>query len=398
MTADAQTMLLMTDAIAFVAAAFLFIEWRSLGERFLLSFALGFLAIVVGSSLAPLRQEGSFLVGVWISNSMVPLAHLAFLHGAASFADRRISPGWFLAPALCCVLMGFVGLGAAGGDRDQVMSMLNAGFVAVLSLKAASVLPRSARSGGSETRMLACTFLFHGGFYAVKTVCAFVPGAFVSLSSYAGTMIVVSLFEGVLVAVALAMSIAGALRRRREDRVTRLAESDPLTGLLNRRGFEDRLKALLRGDERDDCGALLLIDVDHFKSVNDRFGHQEGDRLLVALAAYLKLRSPAAAIIGRFGGDEFAIVLPHFDEASALDFAQGLCSGFAHRMGPENTGTLSIGCAALRSGAGGLSDAHLRADRSLYDAKSKGRNRASLRPVAPAGRGEVAFLPLAAHA
>ncbi|EJL29269.1 GGDEF domain-containing protein [Novosphingobium sp. AP12] len=397
MAADAQTMLLMTNAIAFVAAAFLFIEWRTLGERFLLSFALGFLSIVVGSSLAPLRQGGSFLVGVWISNSMVPLAHLAFLHGAASFSGRRISRAWFLTPVLCCALMGYAGLDAALGDRDQLMSLFNAGFVAVLSLKAASVLPPASGSGGSETRMLAYTFLFHGSFYTLKALCAFVPGAFVSLSSYAGTMIVVSLFEGVLVAVALAMSIAGALRRRREDRVTRLAESDPLTGLLNRRGFEERLKALYADDQPQDCGALLLIDVDHFKSVNDRFGHQEGDRLLVALAKYLKLRSPAAAIIGRFGGDEFAVVLPRFDEARALDLAHGLCSGFANRMGPENSGTLSIGCAALRGGIEGWPDAHLRADRSLYDAKSEGRNRASLRPVASSAPGELAFFPMAAN-
>lgn len=378
MATDAQTMLLMTNAIAFVAAAFLLIEWRSLGERFLLSFALGFLSIVVGSSLAPLRLQGSFMVGVWLSNSMVPLAHLGFLHGAASFSGKRISPAWFMTPVLCCALMAFAGLDAAGSERAQLMSMFNAGSVAILSLKAASVLPSPFRPGPSETRMLACTFLFHGSFYAVKTLCAFVPGAFVDLASYAGTMIVISLFEGVLVAVALAMSITGALRRRREDRVTRLAESDPLTGVLNRRGFEKQVAALPYADG-DVCGTLLLIDVDHFKTVNDRFGHQEGDRLLVSLADYLKLRSPAAAIIGRFGGDEFAVILPRIDEMRALDFAQSLCSGFAHRLGPENSGTLSIGCAALLGGIDGLPDAHLRADRSLYDAKNKGRNRASLR-------------------
>ncbi|MFD2134144.1 hypothetical protein ACFSLT_00860 [Novosphingobium resinovorum] len=98
-------MLLLSNAIAFVAATFLLIEWRSLRERFLLSFALGFLCIVVGCTLAPLRQSGDFLLGVWLSNSMVPLAHFMFLHGAASFAQRRLSRVWFLAPLACSALM-----------------------------------------------------------------------------------------------------------------------------------------------------------------------------------------------------------------------------------------------------------------------------------------------------
>jgi diguanylate cyclase len=379
MAVDAQTMLLMTNGIALVAAAFLFMEWRALREAFLLSFALGFSSIVIGSSLSTMRQEGSFVVGVWIANSMVPLAHLAFLHGAAAFAGRRIAPAWFLVPVASCLAMGLSLVDGAGTLRDQLMSLFNAGAVAVLSLKAASVLPRTSGTGASETRMLAGTFLIHGSFYTVKTLCAFAPGAFVDLSSYAGTMIVVSLFEGALVAVALAMSIAAALRRRREGHVIRLAESDPLTGLYNRRGFENRVQTLAEGGTHE-RGALLLIDIDHFKAVNDRFGHQEGDRLLVSLAEYLHLRCPGSAIVGRLGGDEFAVLLPGFDEASALDLAHALCRGFGGKGTSErdSSGTLSIGCAALEFPAADLKAAYLRADRNLYDAKRNGRGRASL--------------------
>jgi hypothetical protein len=86
MSVDAQTMLLLSNAIAFVAATFLLIEWRSLRERFLLSFALGFLCIVVGCTLAPLRQSGDFLLGVWLSNSMVPLAR----HSGGLTPDKSI--------------------------------------------------------------------------------------------------------------------------------------------------------------------------------------------------------------------------------------------------------------------------------------------------------------------
>ncbi|WP_159981965.1 MULTISPECIES: GGDEF domain-containing protein [unclassified Novosphingobium] len=373
MAVDAQTMMWLTDGIAFVAATFLFIEWRTLHERFLLSFALGFLCIVVGCSLAPLREAGSFYIGIWLSNSMLPLAHLCFLHGTAAFVGHRLARAWFFVPALCSGLMAMPHMDA------QTLSLFNAGCVAVLSLSTAGVLLGERRTNGSETQMLLCTFLFHGGFYAVKALSAFAPGAFVNLYHYSGTMIVISLFEGVLVEVALAMSIAGALRRRREHRVTRLAESDPLTGLLNRRGFEAQAKSLLAKAGKGG-GALLLIDVDHFKTVNDSFGHQEGDRLLVALARYLQLETPVDAVIGRLGGDEFAVILPRLDEAAALQFAQGLCSGFGRRVGPQHCGTLSIGCASFGAGTGNLSEVHLQADRGLYDAKSKGRNRPGLGP------------------
>jgi diguanylate cyclase (GGDEF)-like protein len=283
---------------------------------------------------------------------------------------------------------------ALPGMDDQFLSLFNAGFVTLLSLRTAAVLLGARRATGSETQMLVWTFLVHGGFYAIKTACVFVPGAFVSLASLTGTMIAASLFEGVLVAVALAMAIAGALRRRREDVVTRLADSDPLTGLLNRRGFERRATALLARPNLG--GVLLLIDVDHFKTVNDRYGHQEGDRLLVALAEYLKARTPAAAIVGRFGGDEFAVVLPRFGEAAGLQFAQGLCEGFGRGAGREDCGTLSIGCAPFGPFASDLAQVHLLADRGLYLAKSRGRNRAGV--VAPDfGQEDDAFLPLVAN-
>lgn len=360
-------MLLLSNAIAFVAAAFLLIEWRTLREDFLRSFALGFLSIVVGCTLAPLRLHGNFVVGVWLSNSMVPLAHMLFLHGAAAFVGRRLSLGWKLTPLLCSVLMA----APLPGDRDQIMSFLNAACVALLSLRAAMLLYETRRETSSETRMLLSTFIAHGSFYTIKAICAFAPGAFVDLSSYSGAIIPLSLFEGILVEVALAMSIAGALRRRREDRANRIAESDPLTGLLNRRGFEARTAAALPGG-----GTLLIIDIDNFKTINDCFGHQVGDRLLMTLAEFLRAELPVGALAARLGGDEFAVLLPAMDSAGGLLVAQALCSGFAARQGADNCGTLSIGCAAFAPHTRDLSIAESMADRALYDAKREGRNRA----------------------
>lgn len=362
-------MLLLSNAIAFVAAAFLLIEWRSLREDFLCSFALGFLSIVIGCTLAPLRMQGDFVIGVWLSNSMVPLAHMLFLHGTAAFVGRRLGLAWVLSPLVCSALMAI----PLPGDRDQIMSFLNAACVALLSLRAATLLYEARHEASSETRMLLSTFIAHGSFYTIKALCAFAPGAFIDLSSYSGAIIPLSLFEGILVEVALAMSIAGALRRRREDRANRIAESDPLTGLLNRRGFEARTAAALPGG-----GTLLLIDVDNFKTINDGFGHQEGDRLLVTLADFLRTDLPAGAIAARLGGDEFAVLLPSIGSTRGLSLAETLCTGFAARRGADRSGTLSIGCAAFAPQTRDLFMAESLADRALYDAKRAGRNRARL--------------------
>jgi diguanylate cyclase (GGDEF)-like protein len=409
MAVDPHTMLLLTNGIAFVSAAFLLLEWRASGERFLARFALGFLAIVMGCSLAPLRESGWVMLGIWLSNSMLPLAHWFFLDGVAALAGRKLQRRWLLAPIVCSGLMALIEAGAEPVSRDPMMSLVNAAVVAVLSLKAASVLLAARRPGASDTAMLTLTFLVHGGFYAVKAACAFVPGAFVDLSRYTGAMIPISLFEGVLVAVALAMSIAGALRRRREDHAIHLAHTDPLTTLLNRRGFEQRARAVLEA-AAGASGALLLIDVDHFKTVNDRFGHQQGDRLLVALATFLQARTPTGAVTARLGGDEFAVLLPQVDEHTALRFARSLCADFV-APGPfgegvlepardaEGSGTLSIGCALFASDAATLSHLYSIADRGLYEAKRKGRNRTSLMRTGDApdrDPGATALPPIAA--
>jgi diguanylate cyclase (GGDEF)-like protein len=370
-------MLFMTNAVAFVASAFLLFEWHLLRERSLAYWSAGFAAIVVGCAITPLREAGFFIAGVWLANGMLVLAHVAFLYGTASFLGRRISPAW------CLVLPAWALMLAVPDDgaRTQILSLVNALLVAVLSLRSAQMLGGLRGRRDPDTTLLAFAFLGHGGFYLLKTLMAFVPGAFIDLSHYTGLMISISLFEGIMMEVALALSIVGALRRRRERSIVRLAEHDPLTGLLNRRGFEARARTVLA--QEDGPVALLLLDIDHFKSINDGYGHPEGDRLLVALGVFLNSTLPHRAIWGRLGGDEFAVLLPRTDVFAALTLAKALCQGFARVGGGRGQGgTLSIGCATYAEGAIDLEALSAVADRALYDAKRQGRNRASHREVA----------------
>ncbi|MFC4147360.1 putative bifunctional diguanylate cyclase/phosphodiesterase [Micromonospora mangrovi] len=168
--------------------------------------------------------------------------------------------------------------------------------------------------------------------------------------------------------------------RRIQEELTRLAERDPLTDLPNRRALLGRLDDLLAPDGQR-TGALLLIDIDNFKDINDVHGHAVGDDVLRLLARLLVRHLPPGTVLGRLGGDEFAVVLPGASATDALAVAENLCNVAVHTPVPlADAGlrvSLSIGAASLEPGdTRDVVLAH--ADLALYEAKNAGRNRARL--------------------
>ena len=162
--------------------------------------------------------------------------------------------------------------------------------------------------------------------------------------------------------------------------LTEVAISDPLTGLHNRRSFEVRLtEEVERARRAGPPFALLLVDLDHFKQVNDRFGHQAGDQALQAVAAVLTKELRAVDLPARIGGEEFAVLLPNTAEHGALEAAERLRAAIAAQpilhQGATFTVTASIGVAWCPAHAD-TGDGLLRvADQALYQAKRAGRNR-----------------------
>lgn len=384
MAIDPLTMLIMTVGVAAVAAGFLAVEGRLLRNPALPLWSAGFAVIVAGCSLSTLRPV-SFLVGVWFANGLLVVAHLLFLAGAARFAGRRSDPLlWLLLPPWAALL-----LLPEGVDRTPVFALVNSALVAAAALGAARLLlsrthPSPDRTTASDA--LGIVFLVHGAFYLLKAGLALVPGAFVSLVGFKGVMIQASLFEGILVAVLLALLMAASVRRPREEEMARLAERDPLTGAFNRRAFESRAAAALRAGARP--GALLLLDIDRFKSVNDGFGHPAGDRLLVALTEVLNDVLPRGAILGRLGGDEFAVLVPDCPGAAAQGLGGAICARFAAVDGTRPDlpagATVSIGAALFARGGAGLAPLVAVADAALYEAKHRGRDRICTRRFEPA--------------
>ena len=148
-----------------------------------------------------------------------------------------------------------------------------------------------------------------------------------------------------------------------------LATTDDLTGLANRRHFRNELERELGAARRYHSPlSLLLLDLDDFKAINDRYGHESGDRALREIALAIQQRLRAADVAGRIGGDEFGVLLPQTGREGAEALARDLGRAVQQALAPPLSATTSIGIATLEA-AGGANDLLAEADRFLYQAK-----------------------------
>ena len=171
-------------------------------------------------------------------------------------------------------------------------------------------------------------------------------------------------------------------------KLSRLAETDPLTGLANRRGlFAAMSRRAGRTPSPPRC-AILLADIDHFKSINDTYGHDSGDAVLIDFAERFRSVMRKDDLIARWGGEEFLVVLDQADTTTAIAIAErlrGMAAGQPFSVnGAAVTVTASIGVSIVAAGEERIEPALSRADAALYAAKRDGRNRVCLgQPAAP---------------
>jgi diguanylate cyclase (GGDEF)-like protein len=178
------------------------------------------------------------------------------------------------------------------------------------------------------------------------------------------------------------------LAQRRATDLEALATIDFLTGVYNRRHFETLASGeLARAHRYMRPLSVLMIDVDHFKNVNDRLGHEAGDCVLQNVAALCRAEIGPTDLLARMGGEEFAIMLPETPQSVAAQFAERLrseiCKSVLTVFGERVRVTVSIGVAGLsprKPEIPGTQDLLRRADQALYDAKKSGRDRVSIAP------------------
>lgn len=185
-----------------------------------------------------------------------------------------------------------------------------------------------------------------------------------------------------VVGLALA-ALLGALvliwsRNERMQELALQASHDPLTGLKNRRRFgEDLRTELARSRREQTVGAVMMLDLDNFKQINDTLGHAVGDRVIADIADVLRARMRATDVVARLGGDEFAIILPRCDLDEAEDIADAIASAIRQRA-PQGEAaapiTASVGIATFGPGTESYDSVLSAADNAMYEAKRSGRN------------------------
>jgi diguanylate cyclase (GGDEF)-like protein len=374
MTLDPPTILALTVALAAAAALYLAVEWRSVREPSLLYWSAGFATITIGSTLALARINGYLLIGIWFANGLLVIAHFLFLLGVARFTQVRLSWLWLLMPA---AWLGMLML-PADLPWSKAMLAVQSLLVALPTLRASFLLRPHGKSLSIGAVQLRYVLLIHGVFYVAKALSVVIPGTLIDLAAFKGEIIQVSLVEGAMAIMLIALSMTGSERYRREQQIARLAARDPLTALYNRRALDLRAPRLLGQVSPAQPGALLLIDIDNFKLVNDLYGHTAGDRLLIALSEMIRGVVPQGALAARLGGDEFVILLNPASTEQIVELGSSLREQFQQLAEQTFTTparvTLSIGANLFDQPPASLAALIEQGDSTLYESKRGGRD------------------------
>jgi diguanylate cyclase (GGDEF)-like protein len=288
---------------------------------------------------------------------------------------------WYLDPRLRCnrkqlleatlflVAVVAVGLTAFGGLLPNAGRDYPVGFLCIPLL-----VWIAARFGQRETAT--ATFLL-SVIATWGTLRGFGP---LVRESHHESLLLLQTFMGVIAMMAMGLSAALFERKRLEAHLVHLAEHDPLTDLLGRRGFHAELRRQLAEANRYGVrGSLLFLDLDDFKRVNDTLGHAAGDQVLNSMSALLRARLRDTDLLARLGGDEFAILLPHSNDGQARALAGQLLEAIRSQTivinGRPVPVSASIGIALFPDHGGGVEELLGGADAAMYRAKVAGGNR-----------------------
>ncbi len=299
--------------------------------------------------------------------------------GVLPFAIRRFMHGEWLAAIVDAVLIvGFLALGAYVFTTRRV----RLASVSLAVLIVGGVLATVYLSGPRQVFWVFPALI--GVFYliplreaiacALVTLFALIPPMLAANNPVETTTALITIVLTSILAVAFSM-----ITNRQRTQLLKLATKDPLTGAGNRRALDSKLREVVNTFARTGVPAsLLMLDLDHFKAVNDRLGHAAGDQILKNITEIVNLRIRVTDSLYRIGGEEFVVVLEGADVDQATHLAEQLRTLVdANELVPDHTVTISLGVAELRKSESPYDWLH-RADEAMYRAKDAGRNSTSV--------------------
>ncbi len=319
-------------------------------------------------------------VSIILPNTLFLFATLVQVSATLEFYGRRLSPFWFLAPLV------FAGLFFAVLPNITQRVIATGLVLGLATMAAGIVIHRVADSRRPARWMLVIGFLAASVVLLLRAILTVIDPTMLR------DFLAPSPFQAASFLVALAVIIVTSLgfmllhKERLEETAQRLAVTDPLTGAFNRRTFlELASKEIARSQRMQTAMSLLMLDLDHFKAINDKHGHPAGDEVLKCVVDALQTCLRREDLLVRYGGEEFSILLPNVSLDQAMLLAERARQTVEKLVininGKSIPVSISLGAAALRRGPEDNIKALVsRADEALYSAKKAGRNRSVAYP------------------
>ncbi|MDR6765043.1 diguanylate cyclase (GGDEF)-like protein [Acidovorax delafieldii] len=380
MAAHVPTMLAMIIASSLMMAASMAVVGWGRRRDGLGRWAAALLVNAIGHLLIMLRGLIPDLLSIVVGNLMLSSVFVGMIAAVYQFQGRPVRWALLLAPPLLVLV--FVSVFIDNFPARVSFVGLVIGLQAVWALLAA-LSHRHATVGRGQWLLVAGLSLeavVLGG-RALVAISTHSEATNILQSSALQTLTFLATFSVVLVS---SVGFVFMSRDRADENNRVLAALDPLTGVANRRSLIAALdRDVARAQRMREPMALMMVDIDHFKDVNDQYGHPAGDRVLCSVVNVLRQRVRAQDLVGRYGGEEFMVLLPDTGLTGAEQLARELCKAVEESRcpadgvpGPGIAVTVSIGVFGGRLESGDSWDMLIAAaDRALYQAKNNGRNR-----------------------
>ena len=395
MVLDVPTLFAVTLFITVVGGLLLLLTF--LQNRNTPALALWGVGYLVGSVGGALMSTQGGVHNVWVAcgaNGLLCAAYGLMWCGARSFEGRRINLiGLALGPALAVGALAFDGFAQSLAARISLVAIISASYALLSACELWYARDRDLLSRWPTLLLV----IGHAAFLLARVPYAQDLASTVNSGHPHGVVATVMAFEALFAAFCLPFLRVAMSKERAELEQRRAAQTDPLTGVPNRRAFFDRGNPLLeRFVAERQPAALLLFDLDRFKAINDTAGHQGGDRVLQAFCDLVGASLGPDDLFGRLGGEEFAYMMANVSVTQALQTAEWLRTRNSLALsfrGLTIKPTVSVGVAMTSEAGRSLSSLLALADRALYRAKAEGRTRVvSAPPVLIETRGRELLL------
>lgn len=375
---DARTLIIVTSVTLSVTTIAIIVSWY-VNRRMPCAkhWAISYFLLSLGTILQSNQGQLTPYLSIALANMLIASGFYWAWMGVRLFQRRENHPflNYFLLLIVLASAHIILGLTAEGLIARTI---LMSSMLGLLSYLITIELLKDKKALSLSDLIAAAVYGLLGSMFALRALTAgLLPGVGDLMSGGEHTAItyLVAIVFNILIAFSYVLMLSERLNRQLQN----MADTDVLTGLLSRRAFIDRMNRILSRAQRNNAPlSFLVLDIDNFKKINDTYGHFAGDELLKKYADVMKGCLRTEDIIGRLGGEEFAIAISHIDDADVVKIADRLRSKI-EKVSVMSNGrpvatTISIGIADLSQNNNSYETLFREADAALYRAKALGRN------------------------